>query len=101
MQGDIGYIAPEMCAFRRGDRASYSPWSADVFSLGVCLYALVFGHLPTNASDAVSSMDGSTTRDIDVPNFDNRVLSSSLKVRTEDDFPDCVDISCLLWDCGF
>lgn len=81
VQGDVGYFAPEMLDLQRGKITSYSAWSADVFSFGVCLYTLVYGSMPFEQGDGPSDMDYSMNGDIELPTMDNRVLSSPLKVR--------------------
>ncbi|KAI8092476.1 kinase-like domain-containing protein [Halteromyces radiatus] len=52
--GSPAFMAPELCIARHGE---VSGKAADIWSMGVTLYCLVFGHLPYSSSNIIELMD--------------------------------------------
>jgi len=53
--GSAGYLAPELMS-----RLLYVPSVADVFSLGVCLYAMLFARFPFDAAVRQAAIQAKT-----------------------------------------
>lgn len=49
--GTPAYIAPEIILGCRADGNGYKGFSPDVWSLGVCLYAMLYGSVPFKANN--------------------------------------------------
>lgn len=58
-RGTVTYMAPEVNHLLAGE--TFDAYKADVYSLGMCLYVLIFGEFPVKESDEHSTMFDSET----------------------------------------
>lgn len=58
-RGTVTYMAPEVNHLLLGEM--YDAYKADVYSLGMCLYVLIFGEFPVKESEQNSTMYDSET----------------------------------------
>jgi len=49
--GTPGYIAPEACSFRYGEKIEYDAYLVDVYALGVIMYIVLCGYPPWELSE--------------------------------------------------
>jgi serine/threonine protein kinase len=52
--GSPAFMAPELCKAHHGE---VSGKAADIWSMGVTLYCLVYGHLPYSSTNLIELMD--------------------------------------------
>lgn len=58
-RGTVCYMAPEVNHLLPGEQ--FDAYKSDVYSLGICLYVLIFGEFPVKESDESSTMFDSET----------------------------------------
>ncbi|KAF0434650.1 Pkinase-domain-containing protein [Gigaspora margarita] len=66
--GSPAFMAPELCVANRGE---ISGKAADIWSMGVTLYCLVFGHLPFVKDNVIDLFDSIKNDDITIPEGSN------------------------------
>jgi serine/threonine-protein kinase len=92
LKGKFAYMAPEQMRLEPLDRR------ADVFSLGVCLYELLAGAVPTFATSEVEAIEAAlrpealppiSERAPEVPAPLQKIVTRALEKSRDDRYPDC------------
>ncbi|KAJ2699706.1 hypothetical protein FB645_005236 [Coemansia sp. IMI 203386] len=77
--GTPAFMAPELCQ----NAAEVSGEAADIWSLGICLYCMVFGTLPFEGASVIQIMDSIADADLRFPGPYDEDLSDLLKRMLE------------------